>query len=137
MPTFKSDYAYGTQNEQVAKNKLDVFFNTQLIHRGGNSTFDYDNGNNIFVELKSRRIKHDQYDTAIIGANKVDSAIKNPQNTYWFCYLYQDGLYGVKFDAEQFSKYERRMYSRGSRDDKNDRPQLCYFIPTSHLSPVS
>ena len=135
MPTFKDDYSYGTTNEQNTKSKLDVFFNTKLIHRGGNSTFDYDNGSNIFVELKSRRIKHDQYDTAIIGANKVESALKNPDNTYWFCYLYNDGLFGIKFDAEKFSKYERRMYSRGSRDDKNDKPQLCYFIPTSHLSP--
>ena len=136
MPTFKDDYKYGTQNEQNVKSKLDVFFNTKLIHRGGNSTFDYDNGSNIFVELKSRRIRHDQYDTAIIGANKVESAKKNPQNTYWFCYLYEDGLYGIKYDAEKFAKYDCRAYSRGSREDKNDRPQMCYFIPTSHLSPV-
>jgi hypothetical protein len=137
MATFKSDYSFGTQNEQNAKGKLDVFFNTKLIHRGGNATFDYDNGSNIFVELKSRRIKHDQYDTAIIGANKVESAMKNPDNTYWFCYLYQDGLYGIKFDAEKFSKFDKRSYSRGERNDHHNRPQLCYFIPTSLLSPLS
>ena len=137
MASFKSDYAYGVNNEQQAKSKLDVFFNTKLIHRGGNATFDYDNWSNVFVELKSRRIRHDQYDTAIIGANKVESAIKNSQNTYWFCYQYEDGLYGIKFDAEKFSKFERRMYSRGSRYDKNDRPQLCYFIPTKELTNLS
>ena len=137
MATFKQDYSFGTQNEQTAKSKLDCFFNTKLLYRGGNSTFDYDNRNNVFVELKSRRIRHDKYDTAIIGANKVEAAINNPNNTYWFCYMYEDGLFGIKFDAEKFSKFERRMYSRGDRADHHNRPQLCYFIPTSQLSSLS
>jgi hypothetical protein len=137
MATFKQDYSFGLKNEQTEKSKLDTFFNTKLLYRGGSSTFDYDNGNNIFVELKSRRIRHDQYDTAIIGANKVESAKKNSQNTYWFCYMYEDGLFGIKFDAEKFSKFECKEYSRGDRADYHNRPQLCYFIPTSQLSSLS
>lgn len=133
MATFKSDYAFGIKKEIESLDKLNGYFDTKLVYRGGFSTFDYDNGNNVFVELKSRRIRHDQYDTTIIGANKVDSARDNPHNTYWFCFSYEDGLYGIKFEPEKFADFVKDFYRRGDRSDYNNRPQLVYFIPTKEL----
>ena len=74
VPTLASDLAYGTSNERTHKQTLEEFFKKSLTHRGGYSTFDYDDGATLFVELKSRRIRHDKYPTAIIGANKVATA---------------------------------------------------------------
>ena len=137
MASLSNDLSFGKKSELSCKDKLDKFFATNLIHRGGFSTFDYDNGSNIFVELKTRRIPHNMYPTAIIGANKVQAASKNPDNTYWFVYQYSDGLYGIKYDKEKFSKFQHCEYSRGERADYHNYPQDCYFIPSSDLSLLS
>lgn len=134
--TFAADYALGTANEVPVKQKLEKFLGEPLVRRGGLALFDYDNNNEtkmIFSEVKTRRIRHDAYPTAIIGANKVDEAQRNPNNTYWFFFDYVDGLYGIKYDEEKFSQYERTDYSRGDRDDFHNRPQECVFIPSSDL----
>ena len=135
-PTFASDYAFGTANEIPIKPKMEKFLGTPLIRRGGMCTFDYDNNDEekmIFCEVKSRRIPHNAYPTAIIGANKVEVAQRNPKNTYWFFFDYVDGLYGIKYDEEKFSQYERSEYSRGDRRDFHNRPQECFFIPSGDL----
>jgi hypothetical protein len=130
--TFASDYKFGIANEIPVQQKLEKFLNTSLVRRGEMALFDYDN-TKIFGEVKTRRIRHDAYPTAIIGANKVNEAQRNPKNTYWFFFDYVDGLYGIKYDEGQFSQYERTEYSRGDRADFHNRPQECYFIPSGDL----
>ena len=134
--TFATDYALGTANEVPVQKKLETFLGEPLIRRGGMALFDYDNNNEtkmVFSEVKTRRIRHDAYPTAIIGANKVNEAQRNPKNTYWFFFDYVDGLYGIKYDEEKFSEYERTEYSRGDRPDFHNRPQECFFIPSGDL----
>lgn len=137
--TFAADYALGTANEVPVQKKLEKFLGEPLVRRGGMALFDYDNNNEtkmIFSEVKTRRIRHDAYPTAIIGANKVNEAQRNPNNTYWFFFDYVDGLYGIKYDEEKFSQYERTEYSRGDRADFHNRPQECFFIPSGDLTRV-
>jgi hypothetical protein len=140
MATFASDYKFGTSNELIAKTKLEKIFMTTLIHRTEKpmTEFDYDNGATFHVELKTRRIRHDQYPTAIIGKNKVDIAAANPDRTYWFCFNYSDGMYGIKYDKEKFEKYNVSDFSRGDRPDFHNNAQTCCFIPHQdliHLTP--
>lgn len=137
--TFATDYALGTANEVPVMKRIEKFLGEPLVRRGGMALFDYDNNNDtkmIFSEVKTRRIRHDAYPTAIIGANKVDEAQRNPNNTYWFFFDYLDGLYGIKYDEEQFSHYMRCDYSRGDRTDFHNRPQECFFIPSGDLTRV-
>lgn len=131
-PTLKGDIAFGTKSEQSNQSKLESFFKRKLTRRGGYSLFDYDDGATFFVELKTRRIPHDRYKTAIIGANKVEAAAANPERNYWFCYAYEDGIYGIEYSKDLFATFERSEYSRGEREDYHNRPQECVFIP-SHL----
>jgi hypothetical protein len=134
--TFATDYALGTANEIPVMKRIEKFLGEPLVRRGGMALFDYDNNNEtkmIFSEVKTRRIRHDAYPTAIIGANKVDEAQRNPNNTYWFFFDYVDGLYGIKYDEEKFSHYMRCDYSRGDRSDFHNRPQECFFIPSRDL----
>ena len=100
--------------------------------------FDYDNleeasTQTMFIELKSRRIPHNLYPTTIIGANKVATAEANPDRSYWFCYKYIDGIWGIKYDKALFATFERSDFSRGERSDYHNIPQECYFIPREHL----
>jgi len=134
--TFATDYALGTANEIPVMKRIEKFLGEPLVRRSGMALFDYDNNNEtkmIFSEVKTRRIRHDAYPTAIIGANKVDEAQRNPNNTYWFFFDYVDGLYGIKYDEEKFSHYMRCDYSRGDRSDFHNRPQECVFIPSRDL----
>jgi len=133
LPTLKSDLDYGTANEHTKQVKLESFFNKPLTRRGGYSTFDYDDGATLYVELKSRRIPHNKYPTAIIGANKVETAEKNPNRAYWFCYAYEDGIYGIQYSKRVFDAFEHKDYARGDRADYHNTPQHCYFIPSELL----
>lgn len=129
MPTLKSDLAFGTASEFKKHETLESIFKKTLIHRGGYAPFDYDDGATLFVELKTRRIPHDKYPTAIIGANKVETAFKNPNHTYWFCYSYEDGIYGIEYSKELFDTFTTSNYSRGEREDYHNNAQECVFIP--------
>lgn len=136
-PTLANDLAYGTGNEKTQLKILENFFKKPLTRRGGYSTFDYDDGATLFVELKSRRIRHNKYPTAIIGANKVEVAKANPTRSYWFCYAYEDGVFGIQYSKELFDTFECTDYSRGEREDYHNRPQSCYFIPSEYLQKLS
>jgi len=135
MATFAADYTFGTNSEKETRSKLEEVFATTLHHRTENpfSQFDYDNGSTFYLELKTRRIRHDQFPTAIIGKNKVDIAAANPNRTYWFCFNYTDGLYGIRYDKEKFSKYVTTEYSRGDRTDYHNNAQTCCFIAHEDL----
>lgn len=138
MATFANDYKFGTDKEIPAQPLLENIFKTPLTRRGGFAVFDFDNeetkSNNVLhIDLKSRRVPHKQYSTAIIGANKVEVAKNNPSRTYWFVFKYIDGLYGIKYSKELFDTFEHTDFSRGNRNDFHNNPQHCYFIPSELL----
>lgn len=133
MATFRNDYAYGTQNEEPVRLRLEQFFNRRLHRRDRYAPFDFDDGATLFLELKSRRSHSGAFPTAIIGGNKVDIAKNNPTRTYWFCFQYEDGLYGIQYDPKVFDTFERRLFQRGYRNDFHNNPQECVFIPIRNL----
>ena len=133
MVTFVEDYTFGTANEANKLPRVEEYLKCKLYHKGGKSTFDYDNGKNIYADLKTRRIPHDEWPTALIGANKVTMARINPHCDFWFFYDYDDGLFAVKYEKEKFAKYECRMYKRGDREDYHNHAAETYFIPREDL----
>jgi hypothetical protein len=133
MVTFASDYSFGTANEEKVLPRIEKSLGTKLIHRGGMSIYDFDNGSNIFADVKTRRIKHNIYPTALIGANKVKMAAANEDKDFWFFFHYTDGLFRVKYDKDLFSKYAHYDYKRGDRGDFHNQPADTYFIPYTHL----
>lgn len=138
-PTKKDDLAFGTASEMTNLDILQQFFNTTLEKQDGYSVFDFMNPNkSIFVELKSRRIRHDTYDTALIGLNKIAFIEQMPEVEYWFAYCYTDGVWVIKYEKELFDTFEvRHDYVRGVRADANNRPDSVVFIPTKYLSKVN
>lgn len=135
-PSQKKDIAYGVASELSNLDILQSFLDTTLERKGGYAVFDFENPNRtIFVELKSRRIKHDTYDTAIIGFNKIAFANHfDGEAQFWLAFCYTDGVYVVKYDKEQFANYEvRDEYVRGSRSDTHNKPQKVVMIPIDVL----
>jgi hypothetical protein len=142
MATFASDFAFGIQSEKTNQSILETVFKTPFTRRGGKAIFDFDNtaeapAKTIYAELKTRRINHNDYPTALIGANKVYHASLNPDAEHWFIYNYKDGIYGIKYDRELFSKFATDAFQRGDRPDISNNPQDTVFIPYTHLTKFS
>ena len=137
MATQAADLLFGRGSEWNNKTTLETYLNTNLRALGTYDVFDFTNTNNtVYVELKSRRIRHDAYPTAIIGANKVDWCT-DPSKTYWFAYAYADGIYIIKYDKELFDTYQRiDEYQRGTRPDCANNPKRVVLIPHQHLTRV-
>lgn len=138
-PTQKNDIAFGEASEMTTHEILEAYLDTTLERKGGFAVFDFENPTKtIFVELKSRRIKHDTYDTAIIGLNKIAFCNQIPDVDYWIAFCYTDGIYVIQYEKELFDGFEvRHNYQRGSRSDATNRPQSIVMIPTNLIIKVN
>jgi len=136
--TFAEDYSFGTQSEEKVVVKLNQFLNTTLERKGGFCVFDFENPTKtIHVELKTRRIQHDRYPTAIIGANKVDNC-SDSNKKYIFVFAYTDGLYMIEYNKEVFDRMERQdNYTRGYRPDHTNNAQKIVLVPVNLLTKIN
>jgi hypothetical protein len=118
---------------------LQLYLDTKLERKGGYAVFDFENpSKTVFVELKSRRIKHDTYDTAIIGLNKIAFCELVSDVEYWIAFCYTDGVYIIKYDKELFDTFDvRRDYVRGVRNDVLNKPQTVALIPINLLTKIN
>jgi hypothetical protein len=130
-----ADLSYGISREVSLHNQIEELVGDSIERRGGMSVFDYSNkAKTIYVELKSRRINHDQYPTALIGLNKVEFC-SNPEVDYYFAYSYLDGIYYIKYDKDLFATFEvNTSYQRGDRADCHNRPSAIVYVPVKHLT---
>ncbi len=97
--------------------------------------FTYKKNNlNIFIELKSRTISKDRFDTSILAINKVQSykknKIKDEKNIFLivFGFVKQEDMeyFYLKYDKELFKTFETREIFN----------KLHYKIPINLLKPV-
>lgn len=102
-----------------------------FLYRNKFNTFDF-SSSKVIGELKSRNIKHDDYNDLMIGLNKLEEAEieyeKRVHKKYTFYFLCKDGLYSWDFKKDE---YDIRM---GGRCDRGrDERKLCGFIDTRNL----
>lgn len=128
------DILFGGHSEVNNLSILETYFQTKLKHNGTFHCFDYSNDSRtIFVELKTRRINHNQYPTAIIGKNKVDFC-NDPNVDYYFVFCYSDGLYTIKYEKELFNSFKvETEYMRSYRTGCVNKPQVVVHIPYQYL----
>ena len=138
MPPSKTqDLEFGLKSEENTKSVLEQFLGCELKKTGTYAAMDFVNEpKTIYVELKTRRVNHDQYPTALIGKNKVDFC-KISNSTCYFVYVYMDGIYYIKYDKKLFDSFELRDYERGQRQGGIQPKQLFYFIPHIQLTLLS
>lgn len=143
VPSFRADKQFGSYNEIHYLPTFSRFFNTTLQKTEDDfDPLDYCNvPKTIYAELKSRRIKHNDYTTCLIGANKVkkckENIRANPNTKHYFLYAYTDGLYYIEYDEALFDTFECKLYQRGERSDITDNPKDTIFIPTNLLKPIA
>jgi hypothetical protein len=127
---------FGLNSEQSHKKTLEAFFKKELNKTSQYHPMDYcDTAQTLFLEMKSRRIDHDDYPTALIGKNKVDFCEKSNADCY-FVYVYQDGIFHIKYDKDLFNTFRCADFVRGERQGGIQPQQLFYYIPHRHLSSI-
>jgi|TARA_R110002049_G_scaffold155863_1_gene320815 hypothetical protein len=69
----------------------------------------------IYIELKTRTIKREQYDTTILAKNKIDFFIDIPKRNKVFYAIFgfitekkQMEYYYIKYDEDLFNSYEKQ-----------------------------
>jgi hypothetical protein len=126
---FKDDLTFGLTQEDVLLDVIQKKFDIDLAKTKRNCTFDYES-KKVLVELKTRRVKKDQYPDSMIGLNKIELASTSDREVY-FVFQFTDGLYYWKYNKE-----DKLEYRGGGRCDrgKNEFKDYCY-IPTALFSP--
>ena len=93
------DYNFGISQEVKLQDLLIEKFGALKKTPTQYDLFDFE-GDNLLVELKSRRCNHDTYPDTMIGYNKIEYAINNPDKKVIFCFNFKDGLYYHTFKPD-------------------------------------
>jgi hypothetical protein len=129
----KKDIILGLKGEKRVKEFLDDEWKIELEYTDEFHPFDlYYKKQNLYIEVKTRRCKHNKYKTLYFSKAKLDYINQNPSNNYMFVYNLNDGLYLWKFNINQL------FLSMGGRTDrgKNEVKYLCN-IPVKYLIKIN
>jgi hypothetical protein len=138
MLSYTEDKFYGLNNEIKYLNILSNYFKTTFKKYDSDySLLDFYSPDKKYLEMKSRRINHNQYPTAILNTHKIEEFnnrinINNDSKLY-IVYIYLDGIYYIEYNKEIFNKFETKNFKRNERNGIVDTLNFCYFIPTNLL----
>ena len=133
------DLKMGNLNEDKNIKKLEETFKTDLKKYGSQySILDFkNNSSTVYCELKSRRLHFNDYDTTIIGVNKIQYCNK-PDITYYFAFAFYDGLYYIKYEKELFDTFKKELMPIKFRPDVgHSEANYNIKIPTVLLTKIN
>lgn len=130
MGKVDEDLKFGLENEIQVMPVLSEYFGCVLKKFANKYSYCDFYSDKILVELKSRRIKKDKYQTCFIGLNKIEWFAKQKKPCY-IAYLYEDGLYYIKYDADLFDKFA--ITADNIKADEIIKTTLNVKIPTKLL----
>ena len=130
MININKDLEFGLNEEKLILQKLKYNF-SETIERTKSkySSFDFE-GDNIKIELKSRRNASDLYPTTMIGHRKILAA-NNSDIHYYYVFKYTDKILYCQYNKEDFKNFEVK------KDGRSDRTRIesnnYIYIPISYL----
>jgi hypothetical protein len=130
---YKDDRKFGRENEVNLKGRLSGFFKTELKELNRYNPFDFE-GDNILIELKSRRGSLNQFETTIVGYNKIEHASRKNKDCY-FVFNFPEGVYYWKYEKELIGG-EVRIGKCGRFDRGRAEVKDYAFIPVKLLNPL-
>jgi len=129
----KNDVELGENGENTTKAIIEKFLSITLTKSTDKyAIFDYYN-DNTFIELKTRRIKHDTYSTLMFGYNKFKKGLehlKDGKNVYFF-FNCLDGIYYWKLTDD--TKSHITIGTGGRQDRGKDERRKLVFISSHNL----
>jgi hypothetical protein len=138
LRSFTEDYKLGILSEERVKPILEEKFDLKLLKLNKTHFYDYlDEDKNIYVEIKSRCTKYNQFNTTLIGDDKLKYAQillkRNPNTTFKLVFVFVDGTYYIDYDDELFSTFETKFFRRRTRTDFTDYEKEYCYIPINRL----
>ena len=128
---FIKDFEFGILNENIILPRLKEFFNDDSIYKlDNNNIFDFQ-GDNKYIELKSRHNILKKYPTTMIGYNKVLKASQLNEDVYFF-FLFDDALTYWKYDKN----YELEIKKGGRFDRGKSEIKDYVYLPIELLKIV-
>tara|TARA_R100001129_G_scaffold164741_1_gene131041 strand:+ start:225 stop:641 length:417 start_codon:yes stop_codon:yes gene_type:complete len=124
-----ADLDFGLNAEINIKERLEVVFGELKPKKAKNDPFDFD-GDNLVIEVKSRRINHNKYDTLFFGKNKFDKGKLYQMEGVRVVFVFNclDGIYYWEQNEEEC------FHKKGGRFDRG-RPevQMLTNVPIKYL----
>tara|TARA_R100000231_G_scaffold37543_1_gene32923 strand:- start:5670 stop:6080 length:411 start_codon:yes stop_codon:yes gene_type:complete len=119
---FSDDEKLGDEGERILKPIIEKMFNTEFYFTEKKHYFDFiDIDDKIYIELKTRRIKHNQYPTLYFSYAKKKFIDRNPYYDYYIFFKCLDGIFYFKYDEYKiFTSYGGRK-DRG----KDEYKKVC------------
>tara|TARA_R100000541_G_scaffold11969_5_gene20249 strand:+ start:8515 stop:8952 length:438 start_codon:yes stop_codon:yes gene_type:complete len=135
---YNRDYDFGIAKEKQIQPELQEFFKVNLEKtKGRYNLFDFI-GENVYMELKSRKNKKEQYPTTIIGMNKINKAneLIKEGNKVFFIFNFTNSLDFWEYkDCNSIVDYNKRIISRNDRPNHKGSEYL--EIPIEDLLNIS
>ncbi len=127
-----SDLFFEKLKEIEIKQILERYFNTTLQTSSKYNLIDFYN-DDLYIELKSRRNTYSQYNTTIIGSNKIDY-VKTLNKKCYFVFNYLDGLYFIEYSNifDSFDICEEYIFRDGKKELKTN-----YHLPIECLKRIN
>ena len=127
----QKDLDFGLSNEVSILSMLRKFIDPTLEKTTNQyDPFDY-RSRNCFVELKTRRICHNQYSDIMIGANKMRIALNTDKDVY-FVFSCLDGIYYWRFNRDEYATSVKHRIGGTTRRGYDESIECC-FIDTKVL----
>ena len=125
----QQDLRLGLKYENKLHPKIKEKFGTELQKTTLYHPYDYTDGVT-FVELKTRRINHNQYDTLMLSYSKVKYAMDRPNCKFFFVWNCLDGVYYHEFKHNKNYK----TGTGGTIKRGTDETAKCVFIPINEIN---
>jgi hypothetical protein len=133
------DLKFGFGSESKIHKELEEQFGTLLnCYRNPEMGryYEFDKYNDDFmIEIKSRRINHDAYNTLFFGYNKfkkADDILKKcPLMRIFYIWNCNDGIFGWEHRSSDFEIRKRGRYDRGKEEI-----DICVDIKQKYIKPL-
>ena len=124
------DIQYGKKREKQLLPIINDFFDCNLLpYKNKFSVVDfYDPNEEIYVELKSRKIPSDNFYKLMIGKNKIDFFKEKLQygKRCVIIFDYTDYLYSLELNLDMLKDFSYKQWTRTDRD-KNETSMYCFI----------
>lgn len=128
MVNTTTDFNFGVKNEEKLLETLSKKYNNLKL-TDKYCPYDYENEGTL-IELKSRRINHNQYETTMIQYKKIEYFLKSSKKC--FCYFnFLDGLYYFEINKGNVEKCSIGIGGRADRGRVESYKML--YIPIDLL----
>ena len=133
------DLEFGFRSEEETHEYLESVFGKLMkskLNPEMGEFYEFDKYNdNYFIEMKTRRIPHNKYETLFFGENKLikgDEILKRcPHLRIFYLWRCEDGVYGSEHRSSPFQVRARGRWDRGKQEIDE-----CVDIKQKYIKPL-